>query len=191
MVEVGFVRAVNLVLSLLVLSGLVYLVFTGIRRFGYDWHPLLLLASAVLLVAEAGARLFLPPNTHLVHAAAAFVVVLALYDPRRNRLRWEEWVDLLLADRSFGTLPDYYADPEETALGVLATRDIALTPALIADNSDRAETEIGAELERLVAHRLVERVDGNKYRLTSLGRRYVERRTVPSQKPDSPLRTPT
>lgn len=176
MVDAGLLRTVNFVASLLVLTGLLYLLEAEIRRLSFGWQPVLLLVAALLVVGETGLRLFVTGGAHAVHALAALLLVLALYDPRASRLRREEWLALLVRDPETGLDEAAPAPLEADVLRLLARARIVLTPELVAENLDADEASPTEALERLAAGPFVERADGDKYRITPLGVRLVQDR---------------
>lgn len=173
MVEAATIRLVNELLSLLVLAGLLYLLDFEVRRLAYGWEPVAVTVAAILLVLESGLRGFVSANTHVIHAVAAFVLVIALYDPVRNRIRIEEWADLLLRHPLVGPASEQYSPRERRVLELLADSNLVLTPEVVAENLNQGEAGTAASLEQLAADYLLETVDLKKYRITPLGRRYL------------------
>ncbi|MFB6354510.1 MAG: hypothetical protein ABEJ92_10545 [Halobacteriales archaeon] len=177
MVDAGLVRTLNFAASLLVLTGLFYLLEAEFRRLSFRWQPVLLVLGVGLVVAEAGLRVFVAGGgTHAVHTVAALLLVLALYDPVENRLRREEWVDLLARDPAIEDAASSLSPVEEAVLGLMARARIVLTPELVAHNLENVDGRPRAALERLADGPFVERADEGRYRITPFGRKYVRER---------------
>lgn len=177
MVDAGLVRTLNFAASLLVLTGLFYLLEAEVRRLSFGWQPVLLVLGVGLVVAEAGLRLFVASEgTHAVHTVAALLLVLALYDPVENRLRREEWVDLLSRDPAIEDAATELSPADEAVLGLLARTRIVLTPELVAANLDGVPSHPRAALERLADGPFVERAGDARYRITPLGAKFVRER---------------
>lgn len=171
MVDTVTLQHVNIVLSILVLTGIFYLRDVELEGEPFRWYSLFLGLSAILIVAEAGIREFLAGPTHVVHAAAVILLVVALYDPLDNRIRTEEWLDLMLlsANATRGSV----TTGDQRILEVLASAGILLTPELISRNIGGVDEEVSERLERLAAKDLVVRANSRKFRITPLGERLV------------------
>lgn len=179
MVDAATLQHVDFVLSGVVLAGIIYLRDVELGGESFRWYSLFLGGSAVLIVAEAGAREFLAGPTHVVHAVAVILPVAALYDPLDNRIRTEEWLDLML--QSAGTAETELSHTERRILEVLASGGVVLTPALVSRNIDGLDGDVSDGLERLADRRLVVSVNRRKFRITPLGERLVrssKRRSV-------------
>lgn len=173
MIEASTLQHVNVVLSVVVLAGIFYLLDVELKGESFRWYSLCLGVSVVLIVGEAGIREFLAGPTHVVHAVAIILLVAGLYDPFENRVRTEEWLDLML--QSVDATETQLTPTDRRVLEVLASAGIVLTPELISSNVDGIEDEVSARLERLADQHLVYPTNQRKVHITPLGERLIRR----------------
>ncbi|WP_225335319.1 winged-helix domain-containing protein [Halomicrobium urmianum] len=142
----------------------------------YDRFLLLTVAGLVLfLIGGPVTELAAPSLVHWVHGLAALMVVLGLYDPLENDLRRDAWADVLLEEPVQVRQRAAWMTPmDDDVLRLFHSKDLVLTPAIIAYNIDYSREEVNRRLAELEDHGFVERVERGKYRITDLGTQYVE-----------------
>jgi predicted transcriptional regulator len=168
--------AYNLLLSLAVGCGLVYLLYLESAVAGYRRFLLVTVLGLVVFVVGGPVASILTPNlVHWVHGLAAVLVVLGLYNPVHNDLRREEWARLLLEEPAQIRQPaDWMTPMDDAILELFHSSELILTPAVIALNIDLSREAVNRRLRTLESHGLVERVARGKYRTTDLGERYLQ-----------------
>lgn len=173
MIDPTTIQYVNAGLSVLALGGILSLRAVHIGDESFHFFTVSLGLSAVLIVLEAGVRAVIVVPPHVVHAVAAILLVVALYDPVENRVRTEEWQDLMLRSVD-ATETDITAD-DRRILEVFATPGITLTPDPVSTNVDGVDEDVDERLEELADQGLVVRANGRKFRITPLGKRLLQR----------------
>jgi predicted transcriptional regulator len=169
-------HAYNLAVGLATAGGLAYLLYTEHVRFGYRrFFDLLVAGLLVFAVGSPLVELVAPSYVHLVHALAALLVILGLYDPVHNDLRRDEWAELLLTEpREFRKPADWMVPMDDRILELFHSAHLVLTPAIIAYNIDHSREEVNRRLSTLEEHDLIERVERGKYRITEHGEQYLQ-----------------
>lgn len=138
-----------------------------------------------LFVTTAGLVLFLvggpivevlaPRLVHWVHGTAAVLVVVGLYDPLERDLRREVWSELLLDEPArIRQPPEWMLPIDDAILQLFHTSELVLTPSIVAYNIEYSREEVNRRLAELEERGYVERVERGKYRVTALGRQYIE-----------------
>lgn len=180
MIEFPPFAVYNLTVGAVTGIGLLYFLF--FRSTAVDYHRYLLLTvSGILLFLVGGplAELLFPSVVHWVHGVASVLVVIGLYSPVRSDLRQEAWADLLLQDPAQVRQLDAWMLPvDDSILGLFHSKDLVLTPAIIAYNIDYSREEVNRRLVELESRGFVTKAERGKYRITGLGRQYIEG-TVP------------
>lgn len=182
MIEFPPFAVYNLTVGVVTGIGLLYFLF--FRPTVVDYHRYLLLTvSGILLFLVGGplAELLFPSVVHWVHGIASVLVVIGLYSPVKSDLRKEAWADLLLQDPAqVRQLDEWMLPLDDTILSLFHSKDLVLTPAIIAYNIDYSREEVNRRLVELESRGFVTKVERGKYRITSLGNQYIEG-TVPCE----------
>jgi len=135
---------------------------------------LLLVGLGLFVVGGPIADLVLPSWSHLVHGAAAMLVILGLYEPIHHDLRHEQWAELVLRDPTAVRQDAGWMVPmDDDILELFHSSDLVLTPAIIAYNTGYSREEVNRRLGELRDAGFVERVDRGKYRITQVGEAYL------------------
>ncbi|WP_241432801.1 ArsR family transcriptional regulator [Natrinema pellirubrum] len=132
--------------------------------------------GGLALVTTGGpiTELIAPSLVHVVHGVAALLVVFGLYDPVRNDLRTVEWSQVLLSDPvKLRHSAGWMTPMDDEILGMFYDTDLILSPSIIAFNTGYSKKEVNRRLIKLEKHRLVERIERGKYRLTKFGEEYL------------------
>ncbi|OIB57342.1 hypothetical protein [Natrialba sp. SSL1] len=182
MVEFPLFAVYNLTVGAVTGIGLLYFLF--FRPTVVDYRRYLLLTVLGILLFLIGgplAELLFPSVVHWVHGVASVFVVIGLYSPVKSDLRQEAWADLLLQDPAQVRQVDEWMLPVDDAiLGLFHSKDLVLTPAIIAYNIGYSREEVNRRLVELESRGFVTKVERGKYRITSLGKQYIEG-TVPCE----------
>ena len=166
----------NVVIGLLTGTGVVYFLFFKPTVVDYQ-HFLVLTVSGLLLFLAGGpvADLLFPPLVHWIHGLAALLVILGLYDPLENDLRRDAWADVLLQEPvKVRQRADWMLPIDDAVLRLFHSTDLILTPTIIAYNIDYSREEVNRRLSELENRGFVSKVERGKYRITSLGRQYID-----------------
>lgn len=168
--------AYNLVVGLLTGLGVGY--FFALKRPAVEFRRSMFVTGAGLVLFLVGgpvAEVFAPALVHWVHGTAALLVVAGLYDPLEGGLRKEAWSDLLLDEPArIRQPPEWMLPIDDAILKLFHTSDLVLTPSIVAYNIDYSREEVNRRLAELEDRGYVERVERGKYRVTALGRQYIE-----------------
>ncbi|NHN42970.1 ArsR family transcriptional regulator [Halorubellus sp. JP-L1] len=166
----------NLAIGLLTGFGVFYFLF--FKPTVVEYHRFLLLTVAGLLLFLIGGpitELVLPSLVHWVHGLAAFLVILGLYDPLENDLRRDAWADVLLQEPvQVRQQADWMLPIDDAILGLFHSKELVLTPAIIAYNIEYSRAEVNRRLSELETRGFVAKAERGKYRITELGRQYIE-----------------
>lgn len=166
----------NLAVGLLTGLGVFYFLF--FKPTVVEYHQFLLLTVAGLLLFLIGGpliELLLPSLVHWVHGIAALMVIFGLYDPLENDLRREAWADVLLQEPvQVRQQAEWMLPIDDDILDLFHSKELILTPAIIAYNIDYSRGEVNRRLGELEDHGFVTKVERGKYRITELGRQYIE-----------------
>lgn len=166
----------NLLIGIITGSGVLYVLF--IKPTVVAYHRFLLVTIAGLLLFLIGGpitELVVPALVHWVHGVAAFLVILGLYDPIENDIRHEAWTAILLEDPcQIRQSEDWMLPIDDAILGLFRSADLVLTPAVIAYNIEYSRDEVNRRLVELEERGFVTRVERGKYRISALGRQYLD-----------------
>lgn len=166
----------NLAIGVVTGCGVSYFLF--FKRTVVDYDRYLLFTGFGLLLFLVGGPIIdilLPPIVHWVHGLAAFFVIFGLYDPLENDLRRDAWANILLRNPQQVRHQENWMLPiDDAILELFHSNELVLTPAIIAYNIEYSREEVNRRLGELAARGLVDKVDHGKYRMTALGRQYIE-----------------
>lgn len=176
MIEPLLFTMYNLVIG--VITGVGVLYFLLFKPTVVEYHRFLFVTIAGLLLFLIGGpvtELLAPKLVHWVHTIASILVILGLYDPLKNDIRNDAWADVLLGE------PDLIRDPEDwmlpvddAILSLFHSTDLVLTPSIIAYNIEYSRDEVNRRLVELERRGFVTKVERGKYRITALGRQYLD-----------------
>lgn len=174
--DISLFTAYNLVIGLITGVGIIYFLLFKETVIEYRWFLFITTAGLVLfLVGGPVVELVFPEFVHWIHGVAALLVILGLYDPLQNDSRSDLWTEILLKDPAQVRLPSEWMLPVDDAiLSLFHATDLVLTPSIIAYNIDYSRDEVNRRLTELEQRGFVERVERGKYRLTVLGKQYIE-----------------
>lgn len=176
MVKISLFVGYNLLIGIITALGIVY--FLYVKPTVVDYHRFLLLTIAGLLLFLIGGpvtELFFPSFVHWVHGFASALIILGLYNPLENDLRRDAWADVLLQEPVQLRQPaDWMLPIDDAILSLFHSTDLILTPAIIAYNIEYSRDEVNRRLVELETRGYVEKVERGKYRITGLGKRYME-----------------
>lgn len=165
----------NLTIGLATGIGICYFLF--FKQSVVDYQRYLLLTVAGLLLFLIGGpltELLFPEIVHWIHGMAALLVVIGLYDPLENDLRRDAWADVLLESPvQVRQQADWMLPIDDAILELFHSKELILTPTIIAYNIDYSREEVNRRLSVLEDHGLVTKVERGKYRITAFGRQYV------------------
>ncbi|QLD89451.1 ArsR family transcriptional regulator [Natronomonas salina] len=166
----------NLGVGLLTGLGVVY--FLALERTEVGFRRSLFVTTAGLVLFLVGgpvAEVLAPRFVHWVHGTAAVLVVVGLYDPLERDLRREVWSELLLDEPArIRQPPEWMLPIDDAILQLFHTSELVLTPSIVAYNIEYSREEVNRRLAELEERGYVERVERGKYRVTALGRQYIE-----------------
>ncbi|WP_336364674.1 hypothetical protein [Halalkalicoccus salilacus] len=176
MSEISPFTAYNLLIGLLTGVGVLYFLRFKQTVIEYRWFLFVTIAGLVLfLVGGPVVEIVFPAFVHWIHGVAALLVILGLYDPLQNDSRSDLWTEVLLKDPAQVRQPSEWMLPvDDTILSLFHATDLVLTPAIIAYNIDYSRDEVNRRLTELEQRGFVEKVERGKYRLTVLGKQYIE-----------------
>lgn len=165
----------NLAIGLVTGLGVCYFLFFKRTVVDYQQYLLLTVAGLILfLVGGPVVELLLPSVVHWIHGVAALLVIFGLYDPVDNDLRRDAWADVLLREPvQMRQRADWMLPIDDAILELFHSKELVLTPAIVAYNIDYSREEVNRRLSALEDRGLVTRVERGKYRVTALGRQYV------------------
>lgn len=166
----------NLVVGLVTGVGVFYFLF--FKPTVVDYHRFLLLTVSGLMLFLIGGPitdLSLPSLVHWVHGVAALLVIVGLYDPLENDLRRDAWADVLLQEPGqIRQQAEWMMPVDDAILGLFHSKELVLTPAIIAYNIHYSREEVNRRLSELENRGFVTKVERGKYQITELGRQYIE-----------------
>lgn len=161
-----------------VITGLGVVYFLALKRTEVDFRRSLFVTTAGLVLFLVGgpvAEVLVPRLVHWIHGTAAVLVVVGLYDPLERDLRREAWSELLLDEPArIRQPPEWMLPVDDAILHLFHTSDLVLTPSIVAYNIEYSREEVNRRLAELEERGYVERVERGKYRVTALGRQYIE-----------------
>lgn len=176
MLETSLFTYYNLAVGLITGAGVSYFLFFNPTV--VEYHRFLLLTVAGLLLYLIGGpitELLVPTLVHWVHGTAALMVIVGLYDPLENDLRRDAWADILLQEPGqVRQQADWMMPIDDAILGLFNSKELVLTPAIIAYNIDYSREEVNRRLSELENRGFVMKVERGKYQITELGRQYIE-----------------
>lgn len=176
MIEVSLFTVYNLLLGLITGIGVLYFLFFKEVVIEYQWFLFVTVAGLLLfLIGGPVVEIFVPTLVHWVHGTAALLVILGLYDPVQNDLRNDGWAEMLLKDPAQVRQPlDWMLPIDDAILDLFHITDLVLTPSIVAYNTDYSRDEVNRRLTELEQRGFVERVERGKYRITVMGKQYLE-----------------
>lgn len=176
MSEISPFTAYNLLIGLITGVGVLYFLRFKQTVIEYRWFLFVTIAGLVLfLVGGPVVEIVFPEFVHWIHGVAALLVIFGLYDPLQNDSRSDLWTEILLKDPAQVRQPSEWMLPVDDAiLSLFHATDLVLTPSIVAYNIDYSRDEVNRRLTELEQRGFVERVERGKYRLTVLGKQYLE-----------------
>lgn len=176
MIEPLLFTMYNLVIGIITGVGVLYFLF--FKPTVIEYHRFLFVTIAGLLLFLIGgpvAELIAPKLVHWVHTIASILVILGLYDPLKNDIRNDAWADVLLGEPGLIREPEDWMLPVDDAiLTLFHSTDLVLTPSIIAYNIEYSRDEVNRRLVELEKRGFVTKVERGKYRITALGRQYLD-----------------
>ena len=176
MLENSLFTYYNLGVGLITGFGVFYFLF--FKPTVVDYHRFLLLTVAGLMLFLIGGpvtELLFPSLVHWVHGVAALMVIFGLYNPLENDLRRDAWADVLLQEPvQVRQQAEWMMPIDDAILGLFHSKELILTPTIIAYNIDYSREEVNRRLSELENRGFVIKVERGKYRITELGRQYIE-----------------
>lgn len=165
----------NLAIGLVTGLGVCYFLFFKQTVVEYQQYLLFTVTGLIVfLVGGPVVELFFPPFVHWIHGAAALLVILGLYDPVENDLRRDAWSNVLLREPiQMRDQADWMLPIDDAILELFDSKELVLTPSIIAYNIDYSRGEVNRRLRTLEKRGFVAKVERGKYRITALGRQYV------------------
>lgn len=174
--DISLFTAYNLVIGLITGVGIIYFLLFKETVIEYRWFLFITTAGLVLfLVGGPVVELVFPEFVHWVHGVAALLVIPGLYDPLQNDSRSDLWMEILLKDPAQVRQPSEWMLPiDDAILSLFHATDLILTPSIVAYNIDYSRDEVNRRLTELEQRGFAEKVERGKYRLTVLGKQYIE-----------------
>jgi predicted transcriptional regulator len=165
----------NLAIGLVTGLGVCYFLFFKQTVVEYQQYLLFTVAGLIVfLVGGPVVELFFPSFVHWIHGVAALLVILGLYNPVENDLRRDAWADVLLQEPiQIREQADWMLPIDDAILELFNSKELVLTPAIIAYNIEYSRGEVNRRLSTLEKRGFVTKVERGKYRITTLGRQYV------------------
>lgn len=165
----------NLLIGLVTGLGICYFLFFKQTVADYRQYLLFTVSGLVLfLIGGPVAELLFPSLVHWIHGIAALLVIFGLYDPVKNDLRRDAWADVLLQEPvQVRHRADWMLPIDDAILELFHSKELILTPAIIAYNLDYSREEVNRRLSILEDRGFVTKVERGKYRITVLGRQYI------------------
>ncbi|WP_306060836.1 ArsR family transcriptional regulator [Natronococcus wangiae] len=151
MLEFPTFAVYNLAIGAVTGVGLLYFLFFRPTVVDYHRH-LLFTVSGILLFLVGGplTELLVPSLVHWVHGTASVLVVIGLYSPVTSELRQDAWADVLLRNPERVRQSDEWMLPVDDAiLELFHSKELVLTPAIIAYNIDYSREEVNRRLVEL------------------------------------------
>lgn len=166
----------NLAIGVITGIGVLYFLFFKPTVIEYQQFLVVTIAGLLLfLIGGPIVELFIPTLVHWVHGIASLLVILGLYDPLENDVRRDAWGEVLLRDPDqLRQSADWMLPIDDAILGLLHSTDLVLTPSVIAYNIEYSRDEVNRRLVELDQRSFATRVERGKYRITTLGREYLD-----------------
>lgn len=175
-IEPVLIASYNLVIGIITGVGVLYFLF--FKPTVVEYHRFLFVTIAGLLLFLVGGpitELLAPGLVHWVHGLASLLVILGLYDPVKHDVRHDAWTDVLLREPGQVRKPAEWMLPiDDAILGLFHSTNLVLTPSIIAYNIDYSRDEVNRRLVELEKRGFVTKVERGKYRITALGRQYLD-----------------
>lgn len=166
----------NLAIGTLTGVGVLYFLF--FKPTVVEYHRFLFVTISGLLLFLIGGpitELIAPGFVHWVHSIASILVILGLYDPLKNDIRNDAWADVLLGEPGLVREPEDWMLPiDDAILSLFHSTDLVLTPSIIAYNIEYSRDEVNRRLVELEKRGFVTKIERGKYRITALGRQYLD-----------------
>lgn len=176
MIEPLLFTMYNLLIGIITGVGVLY--FLLLKPTVVEYHRFLFVTIAGLLLFLIGGpvtELIAPKLVHWVHTIASILVILGLYDPLKNDVRNDAWADVLLGEPGLIREPEDWMLPiDDAILSLFHSADLVLTPSIIAYNIEYSRDEVNRRLVELEKRGFVTKVERGKYRITALGRQYLD-----------------
>lgn len=176
MIEPLLFTMYNLLIGIITGVGVLY--FLLFKPTVVEYHRFLFVTIAGLLLFLIGGpvtELIAPKLVHWIHTIASILVILGLYDPLKNDIRNDAWADVLLGEPSLIREPEDWMLPiDDAILSLFHSADLVLTPSIIAYNIEYSRDEVNRRLVELEKRGFVTKVERGKYRITALGRQYLD-----------------
>lgn len=176
MLESSMFTYYNLTIGLITGLGIFYFLF--FKPTVVDYHRFLLLTISGLILFLIGGpvtELFLPSLVHWIHGIAALMVIFGLYDPLENDLRRDAWADILLQEPTqVRQQADWMLPIDDAILGLFHSKELILTPAIIAYNINYSREEVNRRLSELEDRGFITKAERGKYQISEIGRQYIE-----------------
>lgn len=175
MIEPVYITLYNLLIGVITGIGVIYFLF--LKPTIVEYHQFLFVTIMGLLLFLVGGpltELLAPELVHWIHGFASILVILGLYEPVKRDIRHDAWTDILLQEPSQVREPaDWMLPIDDRVLNLFDSADLVLTPSIIAHNIDYSRDEVNRRLIELEKRGFVTRADRGKYRITALGRQYL------------------
>lgn len=141
----------------------------------YRRSPLVAVSGVVAFVTIGlASELLVLPFVHWAHGIATLLVVAGLYCSVSPNLRTSERPERFLREPSRMRKPaDWMTPLDDSILELCHSSELVLTPAIISFNIEYSRAEVNRRMSKLERHRLIERIERGKYRITSFGKQYV------------------
>jgi hypothetical protein len=156
--------------------GVLYFLFFKPTVVEYDQFLFVTIAGLLLfLIGGPLTELLAPELVHWVHGLASLLVILGLYDPLKRDVRHDVWTDVLLQEPEQVRKPANWMLPiDDAILSLFRSTDLILTPSIIAYNIEYSRDEVNRRLVELEKRGFVSKVKRGKYRISALGRQYLD-----------------
>jgi predicted transcriptional regulator len=176
MIDVSLFTAYNLIIGLVTGIGIIY--FLLFKQTVIEYRGFLFMTITGLMLFLVGGPLVevvYPEFVHWVHGIAAVLVILGLYNPVQNDSRHDLWTEILLKDPTqVRRASEWMLPVDDAVLSLFHATDLILTPSIVAYNIDYSRDEVNRRLTELEQRGFVEKVERGKYRITALGKQYIE-----------------
>lgn len=176
MIEPAHLTGYNLLIGIVTGTGVLYFLFFKPTVVEYDRFLFVTITGLLLfLVGGPITELLAPGLVHWVHGLASVLVILGLYDPLKRDVRHDVWTDVLLQEPEQVRKPASWMLPiDDAILSLFRSTDLVLTPSIIAYNIEYSRDEVNRRLVELEKRGFVSKVERGKYRISALGRQYLD-----------------
>ncbi len=175
MLESSVFTVYNLIIGLLTGTGVAYFLVFKPTVVEYNRFLLLTVGGLVsFLIGGPLMEIIYPPLLHWIHGTAALMVVFGLYNPLENELRHDAWTDVLLQEPTqVRQRADWMLPIDDAVLELFHSKELVLTPAIVAYNIGYSREEVNRRLRELEKRGFMTKVERGKYRITEFGIQYV------------------